>query len=103
AGPYTRNPFALSTAVRRQIRRTTCLKASRGRNSGVMPIGLTDSRLREPLQAAQMVPPDLRDVFLERVAAELRGKDLGDRLVHRVAYAVARTMTWDAGRTAAVG
>jgi len=28
--------------------------------------------------------------FLTRVAAELRGKDLGDGLVHRVAYDVAR-------------
>ena len=39
--------------------------------------------------------------FLARVAAELRGKDLGDGLVHRVAYEVARTITWDVGRTAA--
>jgi hypothetical protein len=31
------------------------------------------------------------------VAAELRGKDLGDGLVHRVAYQVARSITWDAG------
>ena len=37
--------------------------------------------------------------FLERVAAELRRKDLGDGLVHRVAYQVARSITWDAGRT----
>ena len=47
-----------------------------------VPIRLTDSRLREPLQAAQMVLPDLRDVFLQRVAVELQGKDLGDGLVH---------------------
>jgi hypothetical protein len=44
-----------------------------------------------------MVPFDLRDAFLERVAAELRGKDLGDGLVHPVAYQVARSITWDAG------
>jgi hypothetical protein len=50
-----------------------------------------------------MVPPDLRDVFLERVAAELQGKALGDGLVRRVAYDVARAITWDAGRTAAMG
>jgi hypothetical protein len=30
----------------------------------------------------------------------LRGKDLGDGLVHRVAYGVAHTITWDAGRAA---
>jgi len=55
------------------------------------------------MQAARMVPPDLRDVFLERVAAELQGKPLGDGLVHRVAYNVARAITWDAERTAATG
>jgi hypothetical protein len=38
-----------------------------------------------------------------RVAVELQGKPLGDGLVHRVAYQVARTIAWDAGRTAAVG
>jgi len=47
-----------------------------------------------------MVPFDLRDAFLARVAAELRGKDLGDSLVRRVAYKVARAITWDAERTA---
>jgi hypothetical protein len=50
-----------------------------------------------------MVPLDLRDVFLERVAAKLRGKDLGDGLVRRIAYDVARVIAWDAGRTAATG
>jgi hypothetical protein len=47
-----------------------------------------------------MVPPDLRDAVPERVAARLRNKDLGDGLVHRIAYEVARTITWDAGRVA---
>jgi hypothetical protein len=51
------------------------------------------------MQVAAMVPFDLRESFLTRVAAELRGKDhLGDGLVHRLAYGVARTITWDAGR-----
>jgi hypothetical protein len=54
------------------------------------------------MQAARMVPPDQRDVFLDRVAAELQGKPLGDGLVHRVAYNVARAITWDA-ETAATG
>ena len=68
------------------------------------PIALTDSELREVMQAAQMVPFDLRQVYLERLAEKLRGKgDLGDGLFHRVAYEVAREITWDAGRTAAVG
>jgi hypothetical protein len=47
-----------------------------------------------------MVALDLRDVFLARVAVELQGKDLRERLVHRVAYDVARAITWDAGRVA---
>jgi hypothetical protein len=34
---------------------------------------------------------------------ELRGKDLGDGLVHRIAYEVARSITWDSERTTAVG
>jgi len=67
------------------------------------PIALTDNQLHELMQAAQMVPPDLRDVFLERVAVELQGEPLGDGLVHRVAYRVAREITWDTGRTAATG
>jgi hypothetical protein len=57
--------------------------------------------LHELTQTAQMVPPDLRDIFLERVAVE--GRPRGDGLVHRVAYNVARAITWDAERTAATG
>ena len=64
------------------------------------PIALTDVKLREIRAAAQMVPYDLRSVFLEQVVTELRGKDLGDGLVHRTAYAVAREITWNAGRMA---
>jgi hypothetical protein len=44
------------------------------------PIALTDSELHEVRQAAQMVPYDLRQVFLERLALELHGKDLGGEL-----------------------
>jgi hypothetical protein len=65
------------------------------------PIALTDTQLREVQSAAAMVPIDLRGVFLEQVAIELRGKDLGDGLVHRTAYAIAREITWNAGRMAA--
>ena len=67
------------------------------------PIALTDSELYEVMQAARLVPFDLRQAFLEQLAIELRGKNLGDGLVHRVAYEVARTITWDAERTAATG
>jgi len=66
------------------------------------PIALTDSELHEVMQAARLVPFDLRQAFLEQLVIELRGKDLGDGLIHRVAYE-ARTITWDAERTAAVG
>jgi hypothetical protein len=69
----------------------------------MMPIRLTDSELQEVLQAARTIPFDLRQAFLERLAAELRGQPLGDGLVHRVAYNVARAITWDAERTAATG
>jgi hypothetical protein len=57
------------------------------------PIPLTDSQLREVQHAALMVPYDLRPAFIT-------GKDLGDGLVHRVAYQVARSITFDTGRTA---
>ena len=67
------------------------------------PIALTDNQLREVMQAAQMVPFDLRQLYLQRLAEELRGKDLGDGVVHRVAYEVARSICWDAERTTAVG
>jgi hypothetical protein len=46
------------------------------------------------------VPYDLRRVFLERLALELRGKDLGAGLVHRIAFEVACMITWDAERAA---
>jgi hypothetical protein len=64
------------------------------------PIRLTDTQLREVQQAALMVPIELRGLYLERVADQLRGKDLGDGFVHRVAYEVARSLVWDTGRMA---
>jgi hypothetical protein len=65
----------------------------------MLPIRLTDEQMREVQQAAAIVPHDLRQAFLERLALELRDKDLGDGLVHRTAYAVARSIVWDTGRT----
>jgi len=64
------------------------------------PVRLTDAELAEVQAAAAMVPWDLRPAYLERLADALRGQDLGDGLVHRVAYEVARDITWTAGRTA---
>jgi hypothetical protein len=63
-------------------------------------VRLTDNQLHEVQAAAQMVPWHLRADFLERVAAKLHGQDLGDGLVHRIAYEVARTMIWETEQTA---
>jgi hypothetical protein len=63
-------------------------------------LALTDAQLREVRQAALTVPYHLRASFLQQVAAELRGKDLGDGMVHKVAYQVARSITWNSGRSA---
>jgi hypothetical protein len=56
----------------------------------VSPIALSDAELAEVMQAARLVPHDLRQAYLEQVAVKLRGKDLGPGLVHRVAFEVAR-------------
>jgi len=64
------------------------------------PLRLSDAQLREIQAAALMVPHDLRGAFLQRLALELEGKVLGDGTVHRAAYAVARALVFDAGRTA---
>jgi len=51
------------------------------------PLRLTGPQMREIHQAAQTVSWDLRDIFLERIAHELRWQgELGDGLIHRVAY-----------------
>jgi hypothetical protein len=65
-----------------------------------LPIRLSDRQLHEVQQAAQMVPFDLRSAFLERLALELRGRDLGDGLVHKIAYEIARSIIWEAEQTA---
>jgi hypothetical protein len=64
------------------------------------PIALSDVQLREVQAAAAMVPWDLRPAFLERLALELRGRDLGDGFVHRTAYQIARAIVWEAEQTA---
>src|SRR5262249_11218418 len=55
------------------------------------PIRLTDSQLRELTLAARMVPFDLRQAFLELVAAELRGREiLGDGVTSNSCHARSR-------------
>jgi hypothetical protein len=60
------------------------------------PIALSDRQLAEVQAAATTVPHDLRPRYLERLAAELQGRDLAnaDGLVHRLARQVARDLIW---------
>jgi len=62
-----------------------------------MALALSDDCLREVLAAAAMVPVGRRGAFLERLAQELANQPaVGPGLVHRIAYAVAREIAWDA-------
>jgi len=69
----------------------------------MMPIALTDAQMREVMAAARLVPTHLRSAFLEQLAAELRDREIGDGLVHRLAHDVVRRISWDSERTAVVG
>lgn len=60
------------------------------------PLALTDEVLAEVFSAARLVPVECRGAFLERVADELAGQELGPGLVHRVAFKIARALVWDA-------
>jgi len=42
----------------------------------------------------------LQPDFLERVAAKLRGQEIGAGVIYRVAHAVARQMIYETGRRA---
>jgi hypothetical protein len=64
------------------------------------PIALSDRQMNEVRAAAEMVPLDLRGLYLEQLAEALRGKDLGDGIVHRTAYEIARSIVWTADRKA---
>jgi len=64
------------------------------------PIALSDAELAEVFAGTRLVPHDLRQAYLEQVAVRLRGKDLGPGLVHRIAFEVARGITWDSERVA---
>jgi hypothetical protein len=48
------------------------------------PLALTDSELDAVLAAARPLPAERRDAFLQAVTAELRGREVGPGLVHRV-------------------
>jgi hypothetical protein len=54
------------------------------------PIRLSDSELDAVMAAARPLPVDRRDAFLQAVAAELRGREIGPGVVYRVAAQVQR-------------
>jgi predicted GNAT family N-acyltransferase len=54
------------------------------------PIRLSDDQMLELMRVAQQIPVDRREAFLLAVAAELRGKDLGDGVVHRAIRVAAK-------------
>jgi len=58
--------------------------------SGASPVRFTQSQMLDVMTAANQIPQELRGIFLQRVAAELAGRDYGDADVHRAAHKVAR-------------
>jgi hypothetical protein len=54
------------------------------------PIRLTDSQMDAIMRAAGPLAPADRSAFLEAVAAGLRGREVGDGLLHRVVAEVQR-------------
>jgi hypothetical protein len=54
------------------------------------PIRLSDSELDAVMAAARPIPIERRDAFLQQVAAELRGREIGPGLVHRICAEVQR-------------
>ena len=55
-----------------------------------MPVHLSDSELDAVMAAAQPLEPSRRDAFLQQVAAQLQGRQIGPGLVHRVCAEVQR-------------
>jgi hypothetical protein len=54
------------------------------------PIRLTDAELDAVMSAARPIAVERRDAFLQQVAAELRDREVGPGLVHRVVAQVQR-------------
>jgi hypothetical protein len=54
------------------------------------PLALSDDQLTAIMQAAAPLPFNRRAAFLEEIAAQLRGREIGDGLVHRVIAQVQR-------------
>jgi hypothetical protein len=58
--------------------------------NGHAPIALSDLQMRMVMERAKMLRRYLRSAFLQAVAEELRGQEIGDASVHRAAIAAAR-------------
>jgi len=47
------------------------------------------------MAAARLVPVERPPAYLERIARELAGQEIGPGLVHCVPFCVARELAWD--------
>jgi hypothetical protein len=54
------------------------------------PLALTDEQMSQVLRCAEPLAPYDRGAYLERVAEQLRGRELGDGVVHLVCREVQR-------------
>ena len=62
---------------------TAAGKSQHGLSLMPAPVRLTDEQMSTIMTAAQPLAPADRGRFLEAVAAGLRGREIGDRLIHR--------------------
>jgi hypothetical protein len=67
--------------------------------NGQRPLALGDSQMAELMMRAKMLKRFLRAPYLEAVAAELRGKTIGDATVHRACIDAARKVEVEATRS----
>jgi len=65
-------------------------RCAQGDMSPMPPLALTDDQLSAVLRAAEPLPPCDRGAFLEDVARELAGRELGDGIVARTCHEVQR-------------
>ena len=63
---------------------TAAGKSQHGLSLMPAPVRLTDEQLAVIMAAAEPLAPADRGPFLEAVAASLRGREIGDGLIHRV-------------------
>jgi hypothetical protein len=70
-----------------------------------MPLRLSDDELTAVMAAARPIAVERRDAFLQEVAAELRGREIGPGLVHRVCAETQRRFfdPLDLGRASGIG